>query len=113
MSQDYEDSREEGEIPQDDRGDEWDDYVVPATDPPSPTSGTSSPEDIRGFHGVMERASKRFDLPIKVEQADCFLYDFREEARKSIRSIPIVQHVWTEGLKLMKTPASLLVWLLS
>ena len=55
----------------------------------------------------MQRASKRFDLPIQFEQADGFLYDFREEARKSIKSIPIVQHVLTVGLKLKKTLASL------
>ena len=49
--------------------------------------------DLGGFHGVMERASKRFDLPIKVEQSDCFLYDFREESRKTMRSVPIVDHI--------------------
>lgn len=44
-----------------------------------------------------------------VKETECFLYDFKDTARKSVRAIPIIDHVWKEGLKLMQNPASVAV----
>lgn len=102
-----EDQTEEGEILQDDPvDDEWDQYIVPTSPSPSPSPASSPPEDIGDFHDLMERASKRFDLPLPVKENECFLYDFKVTSGKSIRTIPIIDHIWEEGLKLMKNPAS-------
>ena len=73
--------------------DEWDDYVAPISDPPSPAQANSPPDHIRGFHSVIERAAKGFDLPVQAKQTDCFLYSFKEETRKSVKSIPIVDYI--------------------
>lgn len=65
----------------------------------------SPPEDIGGFHALVERAAAQLQLCMQVKQSDCFLYDFKYTARKSVRSIPIVDYIWEEGLKVMRTPA--------
>lgn len=54
----------------------------------------------------MQRASIRFNLPVTVEQSDCFLHDFKEETRRISRAIPIIVYIWNQGIKRMKTPAS-------
>lgn len=56
----------------------------------------------------MERASKRFELPMPRDKTECFLYDFKEPYRKTVRSIPIVDHVWEEGIRAMKNPATVI-----
>lgn len=55
----------------------------------------------------MERASNRFHLPMVVEHTDCFLYDFKEEARKSMRTIPIIDYIWQEGIMIIMTPTTI------
>lgn len=73
---------------------------------PSPSPVTSPLGDIGGFHVVVERTSKMFDLPLPVVQPECFLYDFKDVSKKSVRSIPIVDYIWSEGLRIIKNPAS-------
>lgn len=36
------------------------------------------------------------------------MYDFKEPYKKSIRSIPIVDHIWAEGIKVMQSPATVI-----
>lgn len=55
----------------------------------------------------MQRAASRFQLPITVELSDCFLHDFKEKSRKVSRAVPIIDYIWNEGIKIMKTPASI------
>lgn len=101
------DAEEEGELPQSPVPmNEWEDYIAPS--PPSPTQPPteSPPVDIGGFHAIMERATSRFHLNMETTQTDCFLYDFKEQAKKSTRSIPIIDHIWEEGVHIMKTPFS-------
>ncbi|XP_078520177.1 uncharacterized protein LOC144784935 [Lissotriton helveticus] len=68
----------------------------------------SPPVDIGGFHHLMERAAKRFGLPISREESECFLYDFKEQHQRSVKSIPIIEHVWEEGMKIMQSPATVI-----
>ncbi|KAJ1099963.1 hypothetical protein NDU88_005054 [Pleurodeles waltl] len=37
---------------------------------------------------------------------DCFLYDFKEPSQKSVKSMPIVDYIWDEGIKVMKNPVT-------
>lgn len=76
------DDQEEGEIT--DLNKEWDDYLIHAPSSPSPVPIDSPPEDIGGFHNLIERAAKRFELPMSTVQTECFLYDFKEPYRKSV-----------------------------
>lgn len=98
---------EEGELPnQANVPDPWDEYIVEPPSPP-PRLPSDSPEDIGGFHNLMQRAAARFQLPITVKKTDCFLHDFKEDTRKLIRSIPIIDYIWQEGVNIMITPASI------
>ncbi|XP_078529947.1 uncharacterized protein LOC144810887 [Lissotriton helveticus] len=106
---DEDEQPEEGELVQDSTGQEWIEYILPSAPSPIPPPTTSPPQDIGGFHDIMEKAPKRFDLDMEVKETECFLYDFKDDARKSARSIPIIPHVWEEGLKILKTPASIAV----
>ncbi|XP_078510507.1 uncharacterized protein LOC144770093 [Lissotriton helveticus] len=101
-----EDEVEEGELPNIPSSDPWDDYVIPMPSPPTPQPSDSPPEDVGGFHNLMQRAANRFKLPVTKEQTECFLHDFKEETRKVSRAIPIIEYIWKEGLKVMKNPAS-------
>lgn len=101
--------QEEGELVDntDPTPDSWEDYVIPMPSPPVPQSSDSPPEDIGGFHNIMQRATSRFHLVMSEDHPDCFLHDFREESRKVSRAIPIIDYVWSEGIKIMTTPASI------
>ncbi|KAJ1133827.1 hypothetical protein NDU88_000301 [Pleurodeles waltl] len=102
-----EEEQEEGEIstPQHPT-EEWDDYLAPTPSPPPPRPSDSPPEDIGGFHNLMDRAAVCFHLPTSVSQSECFLHDFKEQSRKSVRSIPIIDFIWSEGTKIMRNPAT-------
>ncbi|KAJ1148088.1 hypothetical protein NDU88_000929 [Pleurodeles waltl] len=99
------DEREEGEL-RDSAASEWDDYLVPTPSPPPAGPVDSPPEDIGGFHNLIERAAKRFCLSIVSHETECFLYDFKEPSKRSVRAIPIVDFLWQEGLKAVKNPAT-------
>lgn len=58
---------------------EWDDHQIQTPSPSTPPPIDSPPQDIGGFHTLMEKAAKRFQLPMVTKQADCFLYDFKEQ----------------------------------
>ncbi|XP_078523024.1 uncharacterized protein LOC144792043 [Lissotriton helveticus] len=106
-SHDDDDGREEGESPDNTSIDPWEDYVIPMPSPPAHRPSDSPPEDIGGFHNIMQRAANRFELTVTVEQSDCFLHDFKEGYRRVTRAIPIIEYIWKEGLNIMKTPASI------
>lgn len=84
---------EEGELP--DPHQEWDDYLIPTQCSPSPVHNDSPPEDIVRFHNLLKRAAKWFDFPMPT---------FQEPFWKSVQAILIVNYIWAEELKVMKTP---------
>lgn len=86
--------------------DEWDDYVIPRPESPVPGPADSPPEDIGGFHNILERDAQRFQIPMPSQQQDCFLYDFKEPFKKSVRSIPVIDYIWDQGIKIMHNPSS-------
>lgn len=108
ITEDTQDAQtEEGEIQTDtDAHDEWDNYIAPMPPCPNPPAADSPRADIGGFHDLLERASKRFDLSMPAKQTECFLYDFKPGTQLSVRAISIIDFLWQEGLKLMKTSAS-------
>ncbi|XP_078497110.1 uncharacterized protein LOC144753222 [Lissotriton helveticus] len=100
--------REDGEVRDDDEGmAEWDDYQVQTPSPSPVTPGDSPPVDIVSFHQLMDRAAQRFKLPRVQREEDCFLYDFKNQPFKQVHTVPIIDFIWAEGVKLMQTPNSL------
>lgn len=45
---------------------------------------------------------------MQTEQSDCFLYDFERSSCKALCSVPIVDYIWEEGVKVMKNPATVI-----
>lgn len=80
--------------------------VIPCPASPSPPPVDSPPEDIGGFHNLLERAAKRFQLPMPTQQQDCFLYDFKDPYKKSVRSMPIIDYIWDQGIKIVQNPST-------
>lgn len=102
------DDREEDELLG--HNDEWDDYVLPTPASPSPQVIDSPPEDVGGFLCLLERAGTCFDLPMAATQQDCFLCNFKEPCRKTlkVKAMPIIDYVWSQGLKIMCNPPAVL-----
>lgn len=102
-------SDEQPEVqPTQDPNSEWYDYIIPDQESPVPDPIDSPPVDIGGFHSLMDRAAARFGLAVPTEQTECFLYDFKEPHQRLVRSIPIIEHVWAEGVKVMHAPATVI-----
>ncbi|KAJ1095553.1 hypothetical protein NDU88_000715 [Pleurodeles waltl] len=75
ISQD--EQKEEGELrDQASTSSEWDNYFIQPPSPSQPPLVDSPPDDIGGFHSIMERAATRFQSHLTSKQTDCFLYDF-------------------------------------
>lgn len=105
---DVESEREEGELEEASENSEWEDYQIQTPSPPPPDPVDSPPVDIGGFHLIMERATKRFMINMETKTKKLsFLYDFRNQQRKQVRTVPIIDFIWKEGLKIMMHPSSM------
>ncbi|XP_078537214.1 uncharacterized protein LOC144822994 [Lissotriton helveticus] len=99
--------QEEGELDNKSESLEYEDYNANTPSPAEPTSSESPPVDIASFHKIMDRATKRFLMPMESKQDECFLYDFKSSQQKQSWTIPIIEFIWKEGLKIMSKPNSL------
>ncbi|XP_078539565.1 uncharacterized protein LOC144824321 [Lissotriton helveticus] len=84
---DEEEQPEEGELVQDASGQEWDEYILPSTASPEPLKSTSPPQDIGGFHDLMERAAKRFNLDVEKSPQVCITSLERRQYKTLVQTV--------------------------
>lgn len=84
---------------------EWGNYVKPFTGVAT-LAVDFPPLDVNVFHNLIKRASKRYDLVVPMKENNIFLYDFKGPAEKTVKSHTNHWPYLVHGLKVMKTPAT-------